>query len=106
MGHLKKLMESVDFINGMSRDDLLVNGQMDKYNRIAVFAGEGFLFAYDYLGIPFEIDLSEYSDAQLWYFRPATGVYSYIGQNNGGHYNFNPLEIYDGNTDIVLVVKK
>lgn len=105
MGHLKRLMESVDFINGVIRDDLLVNGQKEKYERIAVFAGKDFLLAYDYLGIPFEIDLSQYPGAELWYFMPATGVFSYIGQTEGGRYICRPPRCYDENSDIVLVVK-
>ncbi len=106
MGHLKRLMESVDFRDGIIRDDLLVNGQGEKYERIAVFAGKDFLFAYDYLGIPFAIDLSRYAGAELWYFMPATGVFSYIGRSGGGCYHCRPPRCYDENSDIVLVVKE
>ncbi len=105
MGHLKRLMESVDFTRGTARDDLLSHGQGERYERIAVFAGPDFLLAYDYLGIPFEIDLSGYPGAELWYFMPATGVFSYIGRSEGGRYSCRPPRPYDENSDIVLLVK-
>lgn len=106
MGHLKNLMESVDFTQGKSRDDLLISGQREKYERIAIFAGENFLFAYNYLGKSFTINLSEYKNADLWYFSPSSGIYSYIGKTDGLNYTFIPPKIYDENTDITLVVKK
>lgn len=106
MGYLKRLMESVDYIKGRSRDDLLTGGQQEKYNRIAVFGSDKFLFAYDYMGRAFEMDLSEYINGELWYFKPATGVMSYAGYIRKEHYKFIPFESYDDNSDIVIVVKK
>lgn len=53
-------MESVDFINGKASDSLVVGGQREKHARIAVFAGQNFVFAYDYLGEEFELDTSDY----------------------------------------------
>lgn len=105
MGHLKRLMESVNYADGAARDDLLTDGQGEKYSRIAVFAGKDFLFAYDYLGIPFGIDLSEYRGAQMWYFNPATGVFSYIGVVSERYYKITPPNPYNENCDIVLAVK-
>ena len=47
MGHLRRLMESVDYQNGRPREDLLLSGQKERYGRIAVFAGEDFMPHYE-----------------------------------------------------------
>lgn len=91
---------------GKSRDDLLINGQGNKYNRIAVFAADNFLLAYDYLSIDFEIDLSDYINGEMWYFKPGLGTYSYIGKVEKEHYLCKPPRVYDeNNRDVVLVVR-
>ncbi len=103
--HLRALMESVDFTSGREREDLLCGGQKEKYGRTAVFAGDKFLFAYNYLGEPFEIDLSSFENAQMYFFSPLSGTYSYIGRSDGTRRRFAPPAALDENTDIVLVVK-
>lgn len=79
MGFLKNLMESVDFVNGEARDDLLIGGQREKHARIAVFAGKEYVIAYDYLGEAFTLDTSGYTGKEMWWISPVTGVRSYIG---------------------------
>lgn len=105
MGYLKKLMESVDFINGKLRDDLLIDGQKEKYERIAVFASDDFLFAYNYLGREFDIDLSNYIGKDMWFFRPSTGVESYMGHVTKNLYHLKRFESFDGEQDYVLVIR-
>ena len=106
MGYLKKLMESVDYTRGRAREDLLTGGQQEKYNRISVFGSDEFLFAYDYTGRNFEIDLSEYINGEIWYFKPATGVMSYAGYVKRPYYKFTAYESCEDESDIVIVVKK
>ncbi len=105
MGYLRKLVESVDFTKGKIRDELLIDGQEEKYNRIAVFAGDEFLFAYNYSGRNFRIDLSDYVGKDMWYFRPSTGIESYIGKVSESQYTYTAFECYDGEQDSVLVVR-
>ena len=54
MKHLKSLMESVDFTTGKPSEHYLLDGQKEKYDRIAVFSGDDFIFAYNYTGRSFK----------------------------------------------------
>ena len=74
--------------------------------RIAVFAGESFVIAYNYSGRAFALDLSQYRGGELWYFRPATGAYSYVGSVEDDIYTYAPPSDYDESTDIVILVRK
>lgn len=105
MGYMKRLMESVDFVNGSKRNELLIDGQKEKYERVAVFGGSDFVMAYNYSGRRFRLYVSEYIGKDIWYFKPATGVMSYAGKIEAGEYEFVPFENYDDNSDIVVVIK-
>lgn len=78
--YLKELMESVDFTQGEPCDRLLLFGQKERYHRIAVFAGESFIFCYDYSGDEFLLDLRDYRDRTMdaYWMNPQDGTYSYI----------------------------
>ncbi len=105
MKHLKDLMESVDFTSGESRDDYLIEGQREKHDRIAVFASDDFLFAYNYLGKSYKLDTSAYIGKDIYYFNPATGIYSYIDKVKTDIYQYEQIPDYNGNIDAVLVIK-
>lgn len=105
MQYLKKLMESVDFINGKASDSLVVGGQREKHARIAVFAGQNFVFAYDYLGEEFELDTSDYKGRDMWWMSPVTGAMSYIGRCKNVFTAEKFKRIEEDNTDRVLVIK-
>lgn len=78
--YLKELMESVDFVNGKANDGMLLFGQKERYHRVAVFAGEDFVFCYTYMGDAFLLDLGEYMDKAMdaYWMNPQDGTYSYI----------------------------
>lgn len=106
--YLKDLMLSVDFQKGGPRDDLLLTGQKEKYQRIAVFAGPDFLFAYSYLGETFTLDLTSYQDQVLYalWLDPISGSCSYFQKFNGNpEYTFTPPTKYEGQNDWVLVLR-
>lgn len=105
MGYLKDLICSVDFTSGIPRDDLLIGGQREKYERVAVFAGKDFIFAYSYTGKPFELDVSALGEAEAWWFFPYNGVSSYIGKIYTDKLSVEPPMISDEDRDIVLVLK-
>lgn len=104
MSHLVSLMESVDFQNGKPADELLADGQKEKYERVAVFAGENYIFCYSYLGEEFALDLSRYAGHRLtagWY-DPASGVYSSFGEIGAQRQSFKPVKKYSNGNDWVL----
>lgn len=103
---LKRLMESVDFTTGRERCDLLLTPQGEKHERISVFAGKDFLFAYDYLSLPFELDLSDYINYKIYYYYASNGIYSYVGEVKEKSYKLEMPKSYDDDKAIVLVVKK
>lgn len=106
MRYLKDLMCSVDFTEGAPRDDLLIGGQREKYERVAIFAGNDFTFVYSYTGHPFELDISGLGTADAWWLFPENGEYSYIGKTSGDKFSAIPPKVYTESKDIVLVLKK
>ena len=106
MKHLKELITSVDYQSGKARDELVIRGQGEQYERKAVFAGEDYLFCYDYAGTEFVLNLKPYTGKKLdaYWFDPESGIYSYIETIEGGSaYAAMPSKKAD--TDWVLVLK-
>ncbi len=106
MKYLKELMESVDFTTGKASDELLLDGQKEKYDRIAVFSGKDFIFAYDFTGRSFKLDVSKTRDADIWLFSPANGIYSYIGKADNDIFCYEKPKTPLPDTDIAIVIKK
>ncbi|MBR6401442.1 MAG: hypothetical protein IKS17_09555 [Firmicutes bacterium] len=106
MKHLKTLMESVDFTTGRAKDELLLDGQKEKYDRIAVFAGDDFIFAYNYTGRSFKIDTSKFENADVWHFSPVSGISSYVGRVRGNVYAYKKTTTpSEGCKDVVVIIK-
>lgn len=107
--HLKKLMESVDYVNGRPDDCMLLYGQKERYHRIAVFAGEDYVLCYDYSGDQFLLDLSRYMERSMdaYWMNPQDGTYSYIATIKGTRkWLASPVARKDKANDWVLVLKE
>ncbi len=108
MGHLRRLMESVDYQSGRPAEELLLSGQKERYERIAVFAGDDFLFAYDYLGGGFTIDLRRFAGKRVsaWWMNPADGTCSYFADLTGAERaDLKPVARFTPDNDWVLAVR-
>lgn len=108
MGHLRRLMESVDYQNGRPADHLLLSGQKERYERIAVFAGNDYLLAYDYLGSGFRVDLRQFAGKRIhaWWFDPVSGVFSYFADLTGKESaDVKPIARFTEDNDWVMVVR-
>lgn len=108
MQHLKKLMESIDFVNGNPDDKLLLYGQKERYHRVAVFAGQDYVLCYDYSGDQFLLDLSRYMECPMdaYWMNPQDGTYSYITTLKGVQkWLASPVARKDKSNDWVLVLK-
>lgn len=106
--HLQDLMLSVDYINGRAAEELLISGQKEKYERISVFAGQDFVFCYDYSGREFTLDLSAYKGMQLdaYWLEPVSGAYSYLKDvSDMESVTVKPVPKHVGQNDWVLVIK-
>ncbi len=109
MRHLKELMERVDFVSGRPADQLLLYGQKERYHRIAVFAGEDYILAYDYMGDEFLLDLSEYREKtmEIYWMNPQSGAYSYAGEVTGqDKWLASPMRRKESSNDWVLVLRQ
>ncbi|MCR5717098.1 MAG: glycoside hydrolase family 140 protein [Lachnospiraceae bacterium] len=110
MQYLKRLFESVDFVNGVPRDDLLTYGQKERYHRIAVFAGDDYLFAYTYSGDEFGLNLKDYADKTMdvYWMNPQDGTESYVTTLCGVEkYVAKPVRRReDVSNDWVLILRK
>lgn len=107
MGILRRLMESVDWQKGHAANELLLSGQKPQYERVSVYAGEDFLFAYDYLGKAFTIDLKPYLGRKLdaYWMDPVSGVRSYFADLTGQEQaEVKPIPRLTQDNDWVLVV--
>lgn len=108
MQYLKKLMESVDFVNGKPDDTMLLFGQKERYHRIAVFAGEDYVLCYDYSGDQFLLDLVRYMERPMdaYWMNPQDGTYSYIATLQGERkWLASPVARKDKANDWVLVLR-
>lgn len=109
MSYLKQLMESVDFVNGAPGDGMLLYGQKERYHRIAVFAGEDFVFCYTYMGDEFLLSLERYMHKAMdaYWMNPQDGTYSYITTLQGEKkWLASPVARKDKANDWVLVLKE
>lgn len=108
MKHLADLIKSVDYENGAPADGLLLSGQKEKYDRVAVFAGKDYLLAYDYTGHPFEINIAglECERKYAYWHDPVSGVYSFFGDvTRLESVKAEPPKKRSGQNDWTLVVK-
>lgn len=109
MGHLAALMNSVNFTRGKAAEELLLSGQKEKYERIAVFAGPDFVFCYDYMGEEFTVSLAPYKNRKMdaYWFDPTSGVYSFFQEiSELEQITVKPPRRYCGQNDWVLVLKE
>lgn len=109
MQYLKNLMMSVDFTHGKQRNDLLISGQNEKYHRISVFAGEKFIFVYDYMGDRFELSLKDYKDKKMcaYWMNPQNDSMSFIDCLRGlDSKDFIPTQRHENSNDCVLILKE
>lgn len=107
--YLKRLMESVDFTEGSAGDDLLKSGQRERYHRIAVFAGEEFIFCYTYCGDGFVLNLRDYAgmDMEAYWMDPRSGAFSYLETlRDVEEYRFRPPARAGSANDWVLVLRR
>ena len=114
MQHMKKLLESVDYQHGIADDGLLAWGQKEKYHRISVFRGDGFVICYDFSGDAFALNLKKLIEkdrtgrllkggATAVWLDPVSGAYSFIGRFDAAdEVVFQPAKKYDGSSDWVL----
>ncbi len=82
-----------------------MDGQKEKGERIAVFAGKEFVIVYNYLGKSFRLDLSKYRGADVYYMNPQTGDKSYVGKVSSDIYEYKELPNYTGDEDRVILIK-
>lgn len=110
MKWLKDLMESVDYQNGKPAPELLSMPNGERYERISIFAGDAFLFAYDYLGLPFELKLTPLLGRRLaaYWMDPSSGGFSYFADVTGRKSlkACPPLRYSDGNDWVLVVVEE
>lgn len=108
MGHLRRLMESVDYQKGRPAEELLLSGQKERYGRVAVFAGPDYLLAYDYSGDAFTVDLRGFEGKRVlaWWFDPVSGVSSFFADLTGKkEVEVKPVARFTEDNDWVLVVR-
>lgn len=108
MMHLVNLMTGVDFTAGRPNEARLTWGQKERYHRISVFEGPGYLFCYDYLGDSFSLDLESFAGQTLqgWWMDPATGISSYLGPITPSKETvFSPLPKSCDGSDWTLILK-
>lgn len=81
VSHMVRLMRSVDFTSGREAQELVTEGSGEKYDRIAVFSGPDYLFAYDFTGHEFTLNLSLYNRKKMdaYWMDPVTGARTFLG---------------------------
>ncbi|MGM9969972.1 MAG: putative collagen-binding domain-containing protein [Anaeroplasma sp.] len=96
----------MDFTNGKNRNDLLLSPQKERYHRVSIFAGNDYLFAYNYMG---DVSILEYMNYNMdaYWMNPQNGSLSYIDTFYGiSEITVRPTKRRELSNDWVLVLKK
>ncbi len=109
MIHLKNLMTSLPFRDGVADQSVIVGANGERYDRVIANRGNDYMLLYDYSGKPVKVDLAKISGKRknAWWYDPADGVLSFIGEFDGSkHAEFRPAdpERNDGSVDMVLII--
>jgi hypothetical protein len=85
MRHLKNLMLSRPFAGRVSDQSLAAGDEGEKYDRVLVTRGEGYVFAYIYTGRTFTLNLRALGGAvsNCWWFNPRSGEATPAGTHRG-----------------------
>ena len=106
MQHLKKLILTFPYEERIPDQTVLIDSLPSiKYDRLIATRGDDYLLVYNYTGRSIQIDLSKIKGAhkKAWWYSPATGEYTYIGEYPDKIATFTPV-IHETEKDIVLVV--
>ncbi len=107
MTHLKTLMLSRPFFERVADQSLIAGDEGEKYDRVLVTRGSGYLFAYTYTGRDFTLKHGALTGSTLnvsW-FNPRTGQTTAAGTvANAGKSTFNPPGEPASGHDWVLVL--
>lgn len=107
MQHVKHFILSRPVAGRVNDQSLLAGDEGEKYNRILVTRGDGWIAAYDYTGRDFALQLNGALGArpQATWFNPRTGAVSAAGTPAGtGSVTFNPPGDPRPGNDWVLVL--
>lgn len=109
MTHLKNLMTSVKYYEGISDQSVIANDVGEKYNYISAFRGKDYVFLYTYTGRKISVVLGKIEGAEVdcWWFSPKKGTREYIGRyENKGITEFVPDNKEANGNDFVLIIIK
>lgn len=107
MQYVKKLILSRPYFERVNDQTIVTGDEGEKYDRILVTRGKGFLMAYTYTGRDFKIQLGIISGAKVnaWWYNPRTGIAAKLGTfNNKGIRSFNPPGEKANGNDWILVL--
>ncbi len=107
MRHLKNLMLSRPFVGRVNDQSLAAGDEGEKYDRVLVARGDGYVLAYTYTGRSFTLQLRALGGGALksWWFNPRTGEATPAGTQVGaGAATFDPPGSPAPGNDWVLVL--
>jgi hypothetical protein len=106
MKYLKELMLKFPFFERIPDQSVIAGTNGERYDRAIATRGNDYLLVYNYTGRPMKIDLSKISGPKknCWWFNPATGVYSLIGEFEGDKVTAFQADVpYASGNDRVLI---
>lgn len=106
MKYLRELMERVDFTQGKSAQNLLLNNNGTRYDRLIALSGNDYLLVYTYTGCPIHVSLDSMAleKKYAWWYDPRTGTANYISIVNNSQVTFTPPGEPSPGNDWVLVI--
>ena len=107
MRHLKNLMLSRPFLGRVNDQSLAAGDEGEKYDRVLITRGDGFVLAYTYTGRTFTLQLRALGVASFkgWWFNPRTGEAAPAGSHRGTDAaTFDPPGASAPGNDWVLVL--
>jgi hypothetical protein len=106
MKYLKRLMLSFPFTDRVADQSVIASQNGERYDRIIATRGNDYILVYNYSGTPMTIDLTKISGEKkkAWWFNPADGKTTYIGEFDNKTTEFTYDGAYMRNSDRVLII--
>jgi hypothetical protein len=106
MKYLKELILRFPFFDRIPDQSLIAGENGERYDRLVATRGRDYMLIYTYSGNDIKIDMTKISGAEkkVWWMKPSSGEYTYLGTYKNGTRTFFPPGRYRQGNDWVLII--
>jgi hypothetical protein len=106
MKYLKELIMRFPFFDRIPDQSVIAGTNGERYDRSVATRGKDYMLIYTYNGNDLKIDMTKISgkDKKVWWMKPSSGEYTYLGNYQNGIQTFFPPGRYRQGNDWVLII--